>query len=68
MEATGPNDIRDGLLKAGATHLVVREDLLQEYLATGIPHEKRLTWYRYLESRGRKLFESRGYTVYQVDL
>lgn len=56
--------ISQGLRKMGATHILTREALLDEYLKVGLSPDKLGLWQDFKKNGLKKLFQAKGYTLY----
>jgi len=60
------SDIRAKLGEKGLTHLLVREELLGRFLANNLTSEQSKVWGSFAGGHLRRLFHSKGYSVYQI--
>jgi 4-amino-4-deoxy-L-arabinose transferase-like glycosyltransferase len=64
--AQDAKDLRLKLQKIGATHLFVREDLLQRFLKDNLAPERLQLWTLFTQQHLQGLFHARGYSLYQI--
>jgi len=64
--AQDAKDLRLKLAQSGATHLLVREDLLQRFLNDNLAPEQLRLWSTFAQGHLQGLFHARGYSVYQI--
>jgi hypothetical protein len=64
--ATTPEEITRALKRKQITHLIVREDLLTEFLRHNLTPDQAAVWNRFGQSRLELKFRDRGYAVYQL--
>jgi hypothetical protein len=48
------------------THFVIREDLLQRYLATNLTPQQEQLWQSFARRHLKGLFSSQGFSLYQI--
>lgn len=60
------SDLNFKLAQSGATHLLVREDLLQRFLNDNLAPEQSRLWGIFAQRHLQGLFQARGYSVYQI--
>jgi hypothetical protein len=60
-------DIAVKLNEKSLTHLLVRDDLLDRFLRDNLTARERPVWDTFAAHHLRRLFQARGYSVYQVD-
>ncbi|HXG50599.1 MAG TPA: hypothetical protein VNN77_04225 [candidate division Zixibacteria bacterium] len=66
-QSAGPAEVAGRLRGEGITHLLVRRDLLDRYMADNLKPSELTVWSGFLERWAEKRFEGRGYAVYQLN-
>ncbi|MGE5218338.1 MAG: phospholipid carrier-dependent glycosyltransferase, partial [Chloroflexota bacterium] len=64
--AKKPDQIEQALKQKGITHLIVREDLLTEFLTQNLTPDQAAIWNLFAQDRLTLLFRDRGYAVYRL--
>ncbi|MBI4489677.1 MAG: glycosyltransferase family 39 protein [Deltaproteobacteria bacterium] len=62
----GEGDIKLKLRERGLTHLLIREDLLRSFLGTNLTSEEQALWGSFANHHLKRLFQARGYSVYEI--
>lgn len=60
------DDLYAGLRQNGLTHLLVRDNLLEAFLNNNLTTEQKKLWVSFANGHLKRLFHSRGYSVYQI--
>jgi hypothetical protein len=66
MNSQSEEGIKEKLREKGLTHLLVREDLLEFFLAGKLTPEKQRVWNSFVVNHLKGLFKDRRYSVYQI--
>jgi hypothetical protein len=64
--AKSADQIEQELKRKNITHLMVREDLLTDFLAHNLTPNQAAVWNRFAESRLTLSFRDRNHAVYQI--
>jgi len=64
--AKTPEQIDQGLKRQGITHLIVREDLLTEFLTQNLTPDQAAIWNLFAQAQLTLVFRDRGHAVYQL--
>ncbi len=67
QSAKDSSQIAKTLKKQGITHLMVREDLLVQFLNNNLNRSQRIVWNGFVAKQLRPRFRDRGYALYQLD-
>jgi hypothetical protein len=59
-------DIKIKLRERGLTHLLVREELLRRFLGTNLTSEEQALWSSFANHHLKRLFQARGYSLYEI--
>ncbi len=60
------DDLYAGLRQNGLTHLLVRDNLLEAFLNNNLTIEQKKLWVSFANGHLKRLFHSRGYSVYRI--
>ncbi|MFQ5541289.1 MAG: phospholipid carrier-dependent glycosyltransferase [Candidatus Binatia bacterium] len=66
MNSQSEEGIKEKLREKGLTHLLVREDLLEFFLASKLTPDKQRVWNSFVVNHLKGLFRDRRYSVYQI--
>ena len=64
--AKTPEQIDQGLKRQGITHLIVREDLLTEFLTQNLTPDQAAIWNLFAQAQLTLVFRDRGHAAYQL--
>jgi 4-amino-4-deoxy-L-arabinose transferase-like glycosyltransferase len=66
LSATAAQDVVDALHQNGITHLMIRYDLFQQWVASAFDDHSRIIAAAFLRSRTRRLYSGGGYGLYEI--
>jgi len=64
--ATTPEEITRALKRKQITHLMIRRDLLAEFLGKNLTANQVALWNQFAQSRLKLKFRDRGHSVFQL--
>ena len=64
--AKRPDQIKQALKRQGITHLIVREDLLTEFLTQNLTPDQAAIWNLFAQAQLTLIFRDRGHAAYQL--